>query len=605
MKSIKCLNKSLPRPGTALSTAAIIVCAAVLILSRLLNPGADPPVWAASPWISDSGWWSASARSSVIAGSYMQGDFGMPLIIAPLYTLLLELVFRAASVTQSASNLLSGFAQAVTAAVASYTVFRLSGIKAGAAALIMLSICPLFAAYSKVSFPESLQVMFLTISISLMITGRPGNIRLIFSGIVLTCAVLVKLNSLVYILVPHSAAVITAYIKGRNSSESQRLFPSLKNAALPAASCALSTCVVLIAMLATFGGTLAALLSSESGTASGLKDMAIHAGASLTSQLLVDNEVIPVIWTPFKFSPLILLGGWILLILRASGSKLENILTFHGTWCITFLLIFFTGGYQNDYRLITLLPVLAPCSAALFPRLVSSFKSGLSMVPGGDIALRRSYCLWCIILLPAVITVKPAAVSFLVELSQTVSIGSNPGISAGSAGYIFFACFFIMVLPLSAARKTLHILLSFILTRAVIPLSVLLLFYELGITTYQTVTPEYTLKKAQSFAARISEGRSAGGRFSATLFLESTGNVIRRSSPSESPDRENFASFVDMAPEFLVYPDIVNHSPYPPAAIPEGYFKAESLAVGPFAEQVPRFNIVIYRRSPSHDKKKQ
>lgn len=164
------MEGSTARSRTNLVWMAAIIVAAIALRSAAL--GADPLQALSGGFISDEGTWWKNPRLHAIWGSWVVDDANYGLLTAPAYTLVMRgmfAVFGVGYVQAYATSVVSGL---VTMLLVYFLVRREAGATAGTVAAALVSINGLTIAYDRSAYPESFQLMMMTVAVTAILTSR-------------------------------------------------------------------------------------------------------------------------------------------------------------------------------------------------------------------------------------------------------------------------------------------------------------------------------------------------------------------------------------------------------------------------------------------------
>jgi len=166
-----------------------------VLLVRLFALGSDPLAQTDTGFIYDWGEWTKNARQHALWGVWILDDYNPGYYSAFAYTLAVRLAFAMLGVGWAQMlvvNALSGVAtmMVVFAMVRSATSFRVAVVAA-----VLAGLNPLTIVYDRSAYPESFQLVFMTLAVAGVLSERPW--AMVAGGISLAMAVAAKVTGLV------------------------------------------------------------------------------------------------------------------------------------------------------------------------------------------------------------------------------------------------------------------------------------------------------------------------------------------------------------------------------------------------------------------------
>ncbi len=145
----------------AAALTAIVLLAAAL---RGVFPAADPP-WRSTVGVvwHDEGAWTHNARNKALFGQWRQDEWN-PVYIAPVFTALEYLSFRAFGVGVRQARLVSEAAGVLSVILLALGVRRLAGDRAGLLAGVLLAVNYVYVMYDRAAIMEALMAAFIVAS---------------------------------------------------------------------------------------------------------------------------------------------------------------------------------------------------------------------------------------------------------------------------------------------------------------------------------------------------------------------------------------------------------------------------------------------------------
>jgi len=159
---------------------------------RLINLDADPSVLKSTYDVCDEGWWAENARHFILAGSWFPGEYAGGIAVAPLYSLLLSLVFHAGGITLFALRLLPVLASAGTVVLLYAYLARFDRVHARLSALL-LALSHAFFMTSRIGHLETTQLFFILLAVYLFTLRK--NTFVAGAGLAMAAAILVKYSA--------------------------------------------------------------------------------------------------------------------------------------------------------------------------------------------------------------------------------------------------------------------------------------------------------------------------------------------------------------------------------------------------------------------------
>jgi hypothetical protein len=307
----------------------------------------------------------------------------------------------------------------------------------------------------------------------------------------------------------------------------------------------------------------------------------------------------PVLWRVARWSPAIVLGGWLFglgLVLDVLLRR-ENLLKRYSTveitaavWTVATWLTLFASTL--DRRFVLWMPGVAILASLYVSR-------RLGWLPGREVPQgesRRpgrfsSFVIWAVALVPAMIVVKPWAILWVMRLSRHFR---DNEISLEAAGTLFMAAWFFVVLGASLLRQTGVALSRLALGRAGLTLVAAFFVYECFSVGQFLATSESTfLDRQAELRAVIRPGETVLGHMSATLLQGLRVRTVRRSAAVDRTPPPNPDVWERLRPRYLLEMRRSNFhaagSLYEDLIRSKGYRSVRRFEAGPLRNGVRRY----------------
>ncbi len=578
--------------------------------TRLALLAADPPYWMPDAFMADAGWWANGARGRVLFGNYFSEDFGMGYLVTPAYTWALQGAYHLWGVSLVHAEIVAALSNLLVIGVVALVVWRCVGPRESLVAAALLGISPYFWGYGRVALPESPQLLLVVGSFALWLLARHAPLGAVASGLAMAAAIAVKPNAAAHGLVPVSLAALAGHLSGTGSEPDARARERrrfLREAGLALAGLGAGLALLLVVLVVPHWEDFRKLMVSESGAGEiGLRDVLAFPSFALMSVDYDPNGApSPILWRLAHWSPAIAAGAWIYLLSFVLGLRPDRAESARSTggfemavvvWAIATALSLFTSARQWDYRQPALLPPLA---------ILASLWATRARAPAGDGGGGRIFALllWGVLLLPAVVLLKPIATRATMGVAAGLSLGRTSGLELDSAGMPFVAAWVALLVVASRFRRTGVRLATRVASPGARGVLLILLAFECWTIGDYFGHVEHTLVTRQTELARyVEDGQTVAGRMSATLFHPLRVRTVRRVAPDASPDVFDFDQvWHRYQPRYVVAVrrfDFVLYQPFAPLdrrLAEKGYTEIFRFDVGPRRAGVPRFEFALYR----------
>lgn len=599
----------------ALLLALILVAAAA---SRLAVIQADPPAWMQGAFICDEGWWADAARGKALFNNYFSDDFGTAWLMTPAYTWALEAIYRLLGVGVAQTRLLAAGSELLVIALLAALLWRTAGRRAALLAALLLALSPFYWSYGRVGLLEPLQGLFIAAAFALWVVSPGFGWAALGAGAALGLAVAVKPNAVTLGGFPLALAALGGFAVERAEAPSR------------AARARLGLQLLLRGLLAALGAALVlgalfifhvlpnwaafrpmAVAESAAEAVSWKERVKVPGMLLLTTQMRGAVET-PVLWSPARYSPALLLGFWLVLVgvtlrLRGGCAKLfralEPLEAQALGWALGTFLLLGSSFYQPDRRYILLLPPLAILAALLLARV----SRAAPRLPDPDRSGRRRGWLFrmfhaFVLTLPLLALFKAPGTALIMRLGSGVRLGKDPGLDYAAAGSLFML-FWLAPLALLARAPRLADRLSLAALRRPVVLGLVALFMtvEGGVLAAQFLTLGTTTAREQAALAQIVQpGETVLGHIAASLMLPLPVRTVRRVSPFETTPPPNPDVWERLHPRYILDMTVRNYQPMPhfyDDLVAKGkYHLLRRIELGPYEGGLPRYVLILYER---------
>ncbi len=601
----------LPRLLNARTTFAALV--ALLVLSRLLFLGADPPWWQPGEFITDEGWWADSARGIHLFGDPFADDFGTGYLLCPLYTKLLVAVYDLFGLGLVQTRAVVAAASLLLVLVPAFLLRRQDPRLAGAFLLLAVPDLVLFT-YGRVAILESILALCALLAALPWVglvpaRGRRGQIAAgALSGAALAASLFVKPNALTYCVFPVGLTALCSTLAGRRPA---RLFVT----ALAAGSLGLAVGLVLHVL--PEWPRFWASLSHEAGlgVSEDLPPAFLLLGNLFSSQGVPGGHRL--LWL-LKTSPALLFFGGLFAAalarlcrgrgLRAALRALPDGVFGPLVWLLATLAVYELTWHKFYRRLpLVIVPAALLAARALAGRAPAGEEPELEprgarepgTGPAGAGYLERLVAFAPVLLLAAGLLTPRLAAPLRAFLEGRLGLAHPRGTHAALG-----LCLLALYLGLCAARRLAGPAARLLAwAQRLAPAAVVLLLgYQLGLAGSFLAHPrEHFARASRALAARIEPGAVVLGDFASTLLFAHPVRTVRRvarasfSGPPPNPD------VVDrLDPHWLIDREYCGYEFFPRhyAELDRRYgftFTARIL-VPPLRHGIPRYSFLLFHR---------
>ena len=170
------------------------VVAVAYALLRLVKLDADPSSLLESDFITDEGWWAQNARDHALFGRWVTGQHNPALLLCPAHTIALRAAYGVSGVSFWSTRVVGAIASLLTVLLVGWMLRRTPRAAVLAAALVATQ--PILFSMSRVAFPESLQLLFVTLAVAAAADPERKPASWIIAGGAAALAVLTKASAL-------------------------------------------------------------------------------------------------------------------------------------------------------------------------------------------------------------------------------------------------------------------------------------------------------------------------------------------------------------------------------------------------------------------------
>jgi len=585
----------------------------VVAISRVVGTYNDPPWWMCSDFFCDEGWWADSARGKVLFDDYFADDFGISYLFAPGYTFLLQGVYRLFGVGLLQTRMVSAVGAVLTIIVMCGTIWRLLGRRQALLCALLLGASPFYWAYNRVALTETLQALFITGAFCLYMLKKNDRVAPFLAGLLLSMSVGIKLNAAAIGVIPlFLASCAEAISQARQGESSVGTWVHLRPVFMGFLGVLAGVTAFLIVTVIPNWQAFLSIVFSEGG----LGDFPVTRllalfGPSLVSIANATDPPMVLLWRVAAWSPVVCLGAWLCLVRLAgrhagrdpstrpvlSPFEVSVVVWMLSTW---FLISLFSN--QPDRRFVLLLPPMA-LAATVFvfsgPGLPNS-----SFPPTPKPGNRRSFShflLWLLIMLPALLVIKPLVTNAILQGTAGLSVGRQPGLSYHLAGAIITFLWLLVLIPLSRFRVTGWKIQHALASKAFVAMLLLLLPYEMTVIGTQMIRGKNTFLETQlALQAIVAEDETVLGHAAAAAFLPHRVRTVRRSTPVDGTPSPNPDVWDRTKPRYIIERETFDYhklaSKYDDLIRGKGYSLVSRFHIGPERDNRSRFVLALYER---------
>jgi hypothetical protein len=510
-------------------------------------------------------------------------------------------------------------AGALIVALLAGRMWRVGARREAVFAAALLGLSPFFWVYGRVALQETLQALFITLSFILLMGGKESKWDAAGCGLALAMAIAVKPNALTLGAFPLGLTAIAIVWHSALHSDPAR-WPVVRrrlilHTAFALAGFALGLAFIFVTIVLPHWDRFWPLLMAEGGAhEDGWKYRVKLPGIWLLSTVVRESENWPIQWAISRWSPAISLLAWLYLLGLVSGlrSGLRNLVRSMSllevsalAWSIGTALAIGSSFFQPDRRYILLMPGLAMLGGLLLGRCwTGRLTLDRAAPPRRRLAYLYWLVFWFVLLMPAMVILKPWVSGWLMGLLRNVRIGKDTGVDYSTAATLFMGPWFLLFFTLAFFPRPAEHLSRTILTRKVIlPLIALAMFYEAGVIGSCLAHAGRTLEAQQAELAKyVAEGETVLGHVASTVFLPQKVRTVRRVSPFEFTPPPNPDIADRLKPRYILEMTGRNYSTCPPYYADltgRGFHSVHRFAIGPYQAGVPRFRFELFERDPA------
>lgn len=614
---------SLNRLRIFLHSKAIVIITfliACIAISRFLAISHDPPRWMSADFFYDEGWWADSARGKVFFDDYFADDFGTGFLMTPGYTLLLRGIYSLFGVGIVQNRFVTCIASILIISIVSVTAWKKLGRIEALFCTVLLGISPLFWAYSRVAFVETLQTLFITAAFCIYMLKGQKILGALLSGLFIALSISIKMNATLIGFIPILiVAAFMAYteIKQRNISSNNNRLLFLFNAFFWVfLGLVAGLGFFIFWVIIPFWKEFTTMAISESGVGIGsIMSKLTLIGTTMMSVDMMPGRILPKVWCLMRWSPAVFFGAW-LSCLRFPSNSLKTVCKSAGrknqfeigaiAWMMSTLFFISLENHQPDRRFILMLPAMAfTATSFLFCRARENEITDKAYANDAFPYRRRlcsTFLLWFALSLPLFLVIKPICTLAIIKATTEFNIGTDPGVGHGAASTAITLGWLAILIPFSFFRSTSEKIKSFFLSKITSTVLLLVLILCEGIILGKSLigsTNSVTMMQS-TLRSIVTENETVLGHAAASVFSPIKVRTVRRTSDAEGTPPPNPDVWERTKPRYIIefaefnYEKLENR--YQDLIVQKGYSFLSYFNVGPKRKGKWRFILELYER---------
>lgn len=573
---------------------------------------ADPPYWDEGSYMTDEGWWADSARGKVLFDNYFSDDFGTGYLVTPGYTWLLMPIYRIAGVGNAQTRLLAASSNFLIILLVVLALWKGEGPLAALIGAAVLSFSPFFWSFAREGLIEPTQTLFMTLGFTLWILFRRKMLGALAAGLAFSYAVAVKPNSVSIGLVPVVLGVLLVHgialfnpswdprKQGEGSNSQEFLFALF--------GLAIGGGVIFIIHVLPNWTPFWAMVRGESGAGAlaDWKEYVKTPGRMFASDFQNRTDIM---WRVAHYGPVLVAGVWLYvlaLLLRlkqGAGSLLREMTPIEAAslvWVIVgsgFILI---SRWPYDRRFVINVPPAAVITAITISRLLQGRLRAPAIAQERKSGPVFNFIFWAVLLFPVLVIFKPPVTNILVTLRKSIPIAPDKAVGTDSAGTLFMAGWFAMLVVLALWARRSEKLGQAIVNRAGVCIFAALFIFGLVVLGNYFVHLEAKLSDEQAELAKIvGSGETVLGHPAATIFQSLKVRTVRRVRAEDMTGAPNMDVWERLQPRYILEITRRNwalDNPIYADLTAEDYRVVHHFGMGRVRWGVPRYEYDVYER---------
>ncbi|GEM_PF-2009279 len=569
---------------------------------RFAGLTADPPQWLEPTAIIDEGEWADPARGHIWFHDYFSDDLGTAYFVAPLYTFLLEGVYRAAGIGLAQTRSVSAVGTLLSIALVAFFLWRNGRPRAALWSVLLLTISPFYLAHSRVGFIEGIQTLAVIAAFVLWMYNERSMFCAFMAGLIAGAAVLLKPSAIYSSVLPILMTALLLFLIRRGLDEPPARDLTKRLAAFVCGGALLALALLLMIILPHWNRYWSVLYYEGGADRMPAKNILTMPGSVLMS-LRSGNASF---WTIPRFTPLIVVLGWMATLMIATVTLRHwNSTKFLPRLDLAVLLFALaqlaclqarTWKWNSDHYFVVVLPIWAMIGGLFLDRTWH-----VPNEPSRHLHYLARAVIILLLSVPFYMLAKPWAANALRVASQGITVGQKPGVSIYFTATLFSLLWLLLCAAIAAIWRHPDSKVQQ-LEKFVLPIVVLAGLIEAGIIIHEWRTRQFTFLAAQqAMIAHVPEGEIVLGSGSSDLFMPHKVRTCRR---VENNDAEGIAHpppnediWQRLKPRFILEKERFNFTPrmlHYRDLIQRGYRPIARVEIGPYFAGVPRYVYRLY-----------
>jgi len=172
--------------------SSLVFIIVLIIIARFYNLSCDPPFDFPLGFIGDEGWWTHNARNHAIFSETVMNEFNQAYIISFPFYISQIIIFAISGVGFYQARLVSAISGLLTLIIFFFFIKREKGIETAGLTSLFFGLNYIFLAYCRVALVDTMQLLFLLVSLYLIRNQNDRYIKYSISGIFFGLALITK-----------------------------------------------------------------------------------------------------------------------------------------------------------------------------------------------------------------------------------------------------------------------------------------------------------------------------------------------------------------------------------------------------------------------------
>ncbi len=537
-----------PALGVALLALAVLLAG----WARFWPLEADPSPRMPDAAVMDEGLWADSARGAVLFEDRFADDLGNAWLVAPLYTVMLEGVYRTFGIGLWQTRLPAALASVLMALLLGAWLGRRLGWGWGALAALMVTLAPLLDQHGRFALLEGPQAFCILAAFVCLFAARPHPLKAALAGVLMGAAMAIKPNSAQFGVLPLGIAFLWQWRHAVRTgvAAAHRTYARLLLGAVLGGLLALAAMILPVWL--RHWAEWRATMQAEGGIDGW--DLWDHL---LRSGLIGSRESRPgehKLWAPLRFAPAAFALTWLWCLERTRRGRAELPAWERAlaVWLTVSVLVGELSYQHVARRQVLMIAPMIGLGVALLARLRATPTTDPADTPR-PFRARPPFVAWLLLLAPVLLAIKPwvcaqIAPHLVAHVDPTV-----PGRAGHVAGLWFLGNAALLALVLKVLPWDPRALTPGLLRLAPVAAAALLLFEAASLGALRP--SERTIRMAQDrLTPLVQPGEVVLGQNAALLLQQAPVRTVRRVLPGaeHSQPRPNPDVWERLQPRYLL-----------------------------------------------------